>query len=262
MIDEPECRLEFHRPFHWGVLFIGDPETVDIPEMRLDGAISSSAALVAVPVRHAQDIEYSGREKIHPFAVSVSCSPGVDQGQELSFDGVINLPSGLMSVGDADSASILTLAPGTYRIQIAVHPYEHPERVRFWYSPARNDTPNLHPRLGPSNRLSYASSATRTWRNADGMGTNPGRWESIPGERYVPQTLLLALVLICGSASLVMMFTENVKWGATALLAFGIALVVWIVAAAVGARRRGVSWLGVLWMSIKNLFRLVFDFLP
>lgn len=93
------------------------------------------------------------------------------------------------------------------------------------------------------------------------MGANSGG-ESIPGERYVPQALLLALVLICGSASLVMMFTENVRWGATALVAFAIALVVWIVAAAVGARRRGVSWLGVLWMSIKNLFRLVFDFLP
>lgn len=138
VIGEPESRLELHRPFHWGVLLIGDPETADIPERGPEGAIVSSGAVVVVPVRHAQDVEFSGRddEEIPPFVVSVCCLRGVAQSQELSFDGVVDLPSGLMSIGDADTEEILTLTPGTYRLQIEVHPSDHPERVHVWYSPA------------------------------------------------------------------------------------------------------------------------------
>lgn len=138
VIDEPKSTLELHRPFHWGVLLIGDPETADIPNRGPEGAIVSNGALVVVPVRHAQDVEFSGRgdEEIPPFVVSVRCSPGVSQSQEMGFDGVIDLPSGLMSIGDADTEEVLTLTPGRYRLQIEVHPNDHPERVHVWYSPA------------------------------------------------------------------------------------------------------------------------------
>ncbi len=139
MINEAEGRLEFRRPFQWGILLIGDPETKDIPELGRDRATASNSALVVVPVRHAEDVEFSGGddEEIAPFVVSVCCSPGVAQDQELSFDGVISLPSGLMSIGDADREEVLALAPGTYRVQIEVDPSDHPERVHVWYSPAQ-----------------------------------------------------------------------------------------------------------------------------
>jgi hypothetical protein len=139
MINESEGRLEFRRPFQWGILLVGDPESKDIPELGRDGATASNSALVGVPVRHAQDVEFSGGddEEIPPFLVSVSCSAGVAHGQELSFDGVISLPSGLMSIGDADREETLALTPGTYRLQIEGDPGDHPERVHVWYSPAQ-----------------------------------------------------------------------------------------------------------------------------
>ena len=92
-----------------------------------------------MPVRHAQDVDLSGGDddEIPPFVVSVRFLPGIAQGQELSFDGVMSLLSGLMSVGDADREEVLALTPGTYRLQVEVDPDDHPERFRVWYSPAQ-----------------------------------------------------------------------------------------------------------------------------
>jgi hypothetical protein len=94
MRDEQGGRLEFHRPFHWGIVVVGDRESTDIPEIRPDELVASSASEVVVPVRHAQDVEVVGRqdEEIPFFEVSVSCSPGVVEGQELRFDGIVTLP--------------------------------------------------------------------------------------------------------------------------------------------------------------------------
>jgi len=88
------------------------------------------------------------------------------------------------------------------------------------------------------------------------------RKESVPGEAYLPQTFFLVLVVVCGLAAFVMLLTNNATWGMTALVVFGITVLVWVVSAAVGAARSGVSFLGVAWMSFKNLVRLIFDFMP
>jgi hypothetical protein len=87
------------------------------------------------------------------------------------------------------------------------------------------------------------------------------KW-SVPGEAYLPPSFLLLLVVVAGLAAIVMLFTDNAKWGLTALVVSGITTLVWVVTAAVGAARSGVPFLGVVWMSIKNLVRIVFDFIP
>lgn len=139
MRDEQGGRLEFHRPFHWGIVVVGDRESTDIPEIRPDELVASSASEVVVPVRHAQDVEVVGRqdEEIPFFEVSVSCSPGVVEGQELRFDGIVTLPSGVLSIGDADDEALVPLTPGLHRLQIAVEPRDHSERVHIWYSSAQ-----------------------------------------------------------------------------------------------------------------------------
>jgi hypothetical protein len=138
MIKEPDGPLAFSRPFNWGVLFISDSDSAEMPELGPQGEISSNSHGVAVPVRHAQDVEITSQadDVVAPFEVSVRCSSGVSDVRELAFNAVVELSSGLMAIGDAEQEELLRLSPGRYRIQIEADPSFHPEWINVWYSPA------------------------------------------------------------------------------------------------------------------------------
>ena len=146
MMCELGAVLEFRRPFYWGVALIGDPEAIGVPDLGPEQSIGSSAAVVVVPVRHAQDSGMADEDGdgVAPFEVSIRCSSEVAEVQDLQFDGTVSLPSGQLSFGDADAETIVPLPPGDYRLQITIVPVDHAERVHVWYSPAtlacRTDT--------------------------------------------------------------------------------------------------------------------------
>jgi hypothetical protein len=52
------------------------------------------------------------------------------------FDGVIEVPSGRITVGDADGEESLLVTPGPWRIQLALAPEDLAEQVDIWITNA------------------------------------------------------------------------------------------------------------------------------
>ncbi len=123
--------LNTTRAFAWGIVIIGDADTQDIPSPELGNAIVASDSAVVAKVRHAQDVVNPEDDE---FLVEVQCTAGEANRDDLSFDGAILVSSGRISVGDADHEDKLLVEAGRWRLQIAVEPIDHPERVQVWFS--------------------------------------------------------------------------------------------------------------------------------
>ena len=133
--------LEVLRPFGWGILLVADSATSEIPEMEEGVPFPSTATAVAVPVRHTQDVDIDGLaltadEAIPEFAVKVRAFVGHEADCPVRFDGRIEVPSGRVSVGDADRDDTLELEPGLWRLQVALSPPDYPDRVDVWLTRA------------------------------------------------------------------------------------------------------------------------------
>jgi hypothetical protein len=99
-----------------------------LPQSLEGRSMASGESSVVVSVRHAQDIE--GDADDH-FEVRVRCLRGPADEAELSFDSSISVPSGRLSLGDAEEQAILAVSPGRWRIQVLTIPADHPEQVHM-----------------------------------------------------------------------------------------------------------------------------------
>lgn len=127
------------RAFAWGIVIIGDADTQEIPSPDRDNAIVSSDSAVVVQVRHAQDVADPDDSE---FLVEVRCTEGSTDRIGMSFDGDILIPSGRLSIGDADHEDTIIVTPGRWRLQVDTQPVERPERVSLWFSPAAVSQPS------------------------------------------------------------------------------------------------------------------------
>jgi hypothetical protein len=131
------AKYSAHRPFRWGVLVVRDPRSADFDTSTDISAITSTTNSILIPVRHAQDIEIpSGDSGKSPLNVSVSCEPIEDEISTPAFDGMIDLPSGQLSIGDAYSEQLLALGRGRWRIVISLEPFQHAQVVDIRYEQA------------------------------------------------------------------------------------------------------------------------------
>lgn len=132
-----------HRAFGWGVLFIGDA-TADIVEVDPDTRVTwgNGREAVAVLVRHAQDVDddvldgLDDDDEVPDAEVTVVVRWGAEAGRETDADGLIAVPTGLLTVGDADAEERFQLAPGTWRLQLVFDRPQDADRVDVWLSPA------------------------------------------------------------------------------------------------------------------------------
>lgn len=90
---------------------------------------------MAIPVRHAQDVDLPDTGEVEPCSVGVSCTPLGEEHDGSGFGATLDLPSGIMTVGDADAQEIMTLRPGRWMLQIALDPTAHAETVDVTYRP-------------------------------------------------------------------------------------------------------------------------------
>lgn len=126
--------LDLQRPFGWGVLMLSDAHTNDTPLSLDSGPVAATPGAVAVKVRHAQDVEFDGLdddEEVPLFVVNVSMAVGPSRDSGLAFDGVLDLPSGTLLIGDADREDVVTIDPGLYRVQIWLDDWDYAENVRI-----------------------------------------------------------------------------------------------------------------------------------
>ena len=118
------------RSFAWGVLVVGDAESHDIPPLEPLRTIAATDSTVVIRVRHAQDVT-----DIEDSEFLVNLRVAADSGHGEGVVATVAVPSGRLSVGDANAADIVNLRPGRWRLRIEVEPDDVPERVAVWLSP-------------------------------------------------------------------------------------------------------------------------------
>ena len=140
MTDDGSNRgFRVDRPFGWGVLLIGDSASPGVPATESGVAVVATRTMVAVGVRHAQDVDFDSADdgqEVPQFSVPVEVRLGERAETAVHFDGVIEVPSGRITVGDADSEESLLVTPGPWRIQLALNPEDQAEQVDVWITKA------------------------------------------------------------------------------------------------------------------------------
>ena len=108
-----------------------------MPELT-DAVVSQSAHGLAVKVLHAQDVDLRGFETdegIPPAKVHVDVLVGDHPRSEVLFSGVIDVPSGMLTLGDAEQEDALKVGRGRWSVHVDCSPHEFAENVRVWLQP-------------------------------------------------------------------------------------------------------------------------------
>jgi hypothetical protein len=134
-----ERAFVLRRSFGWGILIVSDPLTTAWPELG-DGIVGNEAGVV-IPVRHAQDVDVRddlpAEALVPPAEVEVECFVnGLAHDEEVAYDGHLVLSEGRVLLGDADACYELRVAPGRWRVQVALDVPQFSEHVRIWFTAA------------------------------------------------------------------------------------------------------------------------------
>ncbi|MER8087871.1 hypothetical protein ACFVZR_38035 [Streptomyces sp. NPDC058316] len=124
-------RLRRTRSYYWGCIYASDEEEGDFGDLDGPGPIWTSRCWVAIRVRHARLVAKEEADVV--LAVEVRQTAAAD----FAYQATIDLPSGVLSVGDADSDDALRLAPGTWLMQVDLDSPDDATNVRIVLSPAR-----------------------------------------------------------------------------------------------------------------------------
>jgi hypothetical protein len=94
-----------------------------VPEVPGQGVVTASSDALVVKVRHAQDIDAEAFEGDWDWATATvvvrSLTAFAEDAEDPVYDGVLVLPDGRLSVGDADSD--VTLTDLSHRSRVQVH---------------------------------------------------------------------------------------------------------------------------------------------
>ena len=131
-----EAQIQLERAFYWGIVIVGDAEDADIEELPAGWGVRSARRCVAIPVRHAHDVEPSavtdgGSGPSFKVSVTVVRAAGNETLPAGDADTVIEVPSGRLSIGDADDMTTVEVRPGRLRIVVVVSPAEDAERMEL-----------------------------------------------------------------------------------------------------------------------------------
>jgi hypothetical protein len=120
------------RTFWWGSVYICDADRhePDDHDFHQGGPVWAAPDHVAVATVHAG--------AVNPAEADVSLLLQILDGPlpEAGFTTVINVPSGVLNIGDADESDDIELHPGRWRLQINVDRPESPSAVEIYLSPA------------------------------------------------------------------------------------------------------------------------------
>ena len=105
--------------------------------------IRASDTSLAVPVRHAADVEIDETPLPDgPSSAEVEVRVLLaeqDSAGSVQFDGVLPSPSGQLLIGDAESERAVTVPAGMVRIRVRLEPAEHAEVVTLYIGRAQDD---------------------------------------------------------------------------------------------------------------------------
>lgn len=110
-----------------------DRDALDVPALTAD-VVSFSRTGLAVKVLHAQDVDLSGYgdDVIPPAQVQIEVIVGDGAPESQAASGVIDVPSGVLTVGDAEQEDAVEIGPGRWAVQIECAPRQNAEKVCVW----------------------------------------------------------------------------------------------------------------------------------
>lgn len=117
---------------------MADRDGGEIPDLT-DAQVASSPTGLSVKVLHAQDVDLSDYEPddvVPPARVRVEVHVEERQSTEVTFEGRIDVPSGVLTIGDAEDEAELEIGSGSWSVQVACDADEHAESVAVWFQPA------------------------------------------------------------------------------------------------------------------------------
>ena len=120
------------RPYEWGAIYLSDAKPdvgFDIDFREGEGPVYATAAHLAVTVLHPVDAEPGADDVTLNLRVARQRAEGMPY--EVAFD----LPSGRLSIGDADVDDEVELPPGRWLVQFDVDDKEAARRVDIAASP-------------------------------------------------------------------------------------------------------------------------------
>jgi hypothetical protein len=120
------------RAFEWGAIYVSDaaryePDDHDFHE---GGPVWATPDHVAVATVHAGAVDPAEADVELLLQVLDRALPSAD------YATVINVPSGVLNIGDADDSDDITLHPGQWRLQINVDRPDEPSAIEIFMSPA------------------------------------------------------------------------------------------------------------------------------
>jgi hypothetical protein len=123
---QPFYEVTLSRPWHWGIAVVSTPQAA-VPETLDDSLVTATSEALVIKVRHAQDIEAEVFEGDLDWATATLRVRHVAEFDILAeppaYDGVLRLPDGRLSIGDADSeVTINDLYDAT---RVRVHALDH-----------------------------------------------------------------------------------------------------------------------------------------
>lgn len=131
-------RLAFQRSFAWGILLVSDSQTTAVPELDHQAVVTASEEALAIVVHHAADMPFDDLQpdEIVPKAeVVVRVYVDGSAPSRPSYDAVLSVPSGTITVGDADREELVAIGPGRWHVRVVCTPWDHADEVDLWLRP-------------------------------------------------------------------------------------------------------------------------------
>jgi hypothetical protein len=119
---QPLFEVTLARPWHWGIAIVSAPGAA-VPETLEPSLVTATRDALIIKVKHAQDIEaevFEGGWDWATASIHVRSLTEFNPADEsVVFEGLLRLPDGLLTIGDADS-------------QVRLNDLSNPSRVRVY----------------------------------------------------------------------------------------------------------------------------------
>lgn len=107
---QPLAEVTLTRPWHWGVAIIGDP-LAEVPGSLAGQAVAVGNGVIAIGVRHAQDIDAERFEGDWDWATATFHVRSLGQMEpterDILCDVLVATPNETVSLGDADGMVVI-----------------------------------------------------------------------------------------------------------------------------------------------------------
>jgi len=132
---QPLAEVTLTRPWHWGVAVLGDP-LVEVPSRVSGQAVVVGDGVVAIGVRHAQDIDAERFEGDWDCATATFHIRSLGQEEPVArhvlYDVVIATPNETISLGDADGMVVIPAPSLRTRLIVSTDEVDLTGLERVW----------------------------------------------------------------------------------------------------------------------------------